>query len=150
MGNYLSTEIFNSFDVSKLQICYPNFELSHSLAELEIMDNYIHYLPIHIQANYADSVTKEKCFNVKWAEDQFREIIQDIKMFDDVEKIKFQKLNTTAVGNVAYFALHAPTSKLGQVFIRYLNHYCSWRTNLDIPSNLPDEYTVDSPSLGSK
>lgn len=118
-----------SFDMSNLQKCYPNFGLSHSLVELEVMDKYIHYLPIHLQEQYADTIVRENCSDEKWLKEQFQEINPE----------QFQKLNATAVGNMAYFALHAPTSELIQFNLDYLEKYCNWRKKLDLSSNNNNE-----------
>lgn len=125
MGN--TNETFTSFNSSMSQ-CYPNYGLSHSLDELEIMDKYIHYLPVHLQEKYADSVTRKNCSNEKWLEDQFKDLIpQD-----------FNKLNATSVGNLAYISIHAPTQELRNKVGHYLQEYCNWRETLDKPSRTND------------
>ena len=121
MGNSFTSEQFN-FSNIKSSLCYPTTGLNHSLEELEIMNKYIHYLPVHIQEKYADKVVIENSQNVKWLKEQF----------SDLNQHSFVNLNTTAVGNMAYLSLHAPIEELRIYIGDYLQQYCVKRQSLDV------------------
>ena len=98
--------------------------LNHSIRHLEEVKARIHEFPIEKQAEYADVICRANATNLAFA--------SNIGEGSD----QFDRWNTTAVGNSAYMALHAPTEELRRTYLGILQGYNEWarRRSSWIPS----------------
>jgi hypothetical protein len=102
----------------------PNYGLNHSFSELDRVGRHIHTLPVEEQAQYADQWCQQKATDLAFASEQISTSEQ--------EGPRYEMWNTTAVGNVAYLALHAPTEELKSKYRNLLEGYCQWKADNDV------------------
>jgi hypothetical protein len=100
----------------------PNCGLNHSFADLDRVKGYIHTLPAEQQAQYADQWCRMKATDLTFATQQA----------ETPDGPQYEMWNTTAVGNMAYMSLHAPTPELRSKYCNLLEGYCQWRSDNEI------------------
>jgi hypothetical protein len=97
---------------------YDSNGVKYSVRKLESITDIIPYFSLEEQAEYADIICVKNAKNKNFLNHQFR-----FALPEEQGLFGLDRMNTTAVGNMAFLALHAPDEKIRERCKRVLENY---------------------------